>query len=353
MSETFEIEERPQPARRSCPACGRIMAATDVICINCGFDVRLGNLIPVKVTAPAGAPSAQQGSARSGLGAPDDLDSGKRHDAGTGLDMDADGDGLVTAREQAAFIGLEPAPLAAPLPGPAPGAGPAARAAGLDDSRRGTVAPAAETRPVPPSEFPDGIFAANALARPARLSIRSLLIVGAVLLAVGAVLAMVNSPAGAPIWLGAARGLRVLFWAAVETGLGVGAILGASVFVKRSAGSLNLAAARMLVAVGAFLCVSNLAFAALGAFGPWVFLVLGVVAYWLTVLLLFRPGARAVSVILGCHAALYVLLLGGIALEGAVWTGEAEVARRAPATPAGTAGDAKSPVKQSAGEAPL
>ncbi|MBL0869062.1 MAG: hypothetical protein IBJ18_00625 [Phycisphaerales bacterium] len=77
MGETFEIERSGAGEGsngRPCPACGKMMAPTDVVCIACGFDTRTGVNVPAAVassTAEAAgktAPASGAGEASGGAG---------------------------------------------------------------------------------------------------------------------------------------------------------------------------------------------------------------------------------------------------------------------------------------------
>jgi len=154
---------------------------------------------------------------------------------------------------------------------------------------------------------------------------RVLVLVGVTLTLVAMILAASQPGAAggeaAPWALRLGRVLVTLFDIAVHTGTGMVAVLLMAVFLQRRVGGVDLAAARMLVAVSACVCVMNMpvdrsASLATVVLGLRALLALG--AYWVLLLALFRRSVADTNILAAFHVSLYLVMVLGTALHSAV-----------------------------------
>ncbi|MFO0082264.1 MAG: hypothetical protein ACK55O_06565, partial [Phycisphaerales bacterium] len=117
------------------------------------------------------------------------------------------------------------------------------------------------------------------------------------------------------------RVLVTLFDIAVHTGTGMVAVLLAALFLGRRVGGVELAAARMLVAVSACVCVMSMPVdrgASLAAVVLGLRAILALGAYWLLLLALFRRSVADTNVLAAFHVAVYLVMVLGTALHSGV-----------------------------------
>lgn len=132
--------------------------------------------------------------------------------------------------------------------------------------------------------------------------------IGAVSLVAALVLAAVYAPR-APV----GHALLVIYNGLLHTGTGVAALLVGGVFLERRFGSVELAAARMFAAVGAFLLVFHLPIDLLTD-AKLEEVVLGTLAYLLVVWLSFQLSRTALMVVVGAHFGLWFVVQLGMQL---------------------------------------
>jgi hypothetical protein len=110
-----------------------------------------------------------------------------------------------------------------------------------------------------------------------------------------------------------ARGLLTLYDALLHTGTGVAAVLVGSMLLERRFGSIELATARMLAAVGAFMLVFHLPISLISA-GKLEETVLAGLAYLGMVALTFRLSRNALLIVAGSHFGLWLIVQVGMQL---------------------------------------
>lgn len=132
---------------------------------------------------------------------------------------------------------------------------------------------------------------------------KTVAIVGASVLLAAVIVSVVNAESR-PFALGVSTGYLTLF----HTLTGVGAVATLAYAEGRPTGRIELAAARMFVAVAAFMLVLGLRFAALGNFNGWVMAPMAAVVYYITVWVLFRLPRRQMQILAGAHAGIAILL---------------------------------------------
>lgn len=138
--------------------------------------------------------------------------------------------------------------------------------------------------------------------------------IGAVVSLTAAVLAGVY--AGHANW---AYVLLTLYWAVLHTATGVGAVIVSGLLLGRPVGSLESAAARMLLAVSLFLVVYSLDIPITN--GKLEEVVLAAGAYFGGLIVAFRLQPRDAAVIGGAHFGMALLLWLGSMLSGAIHSG--------------------------------
>jgi hypothetical protein len=149
-----------------------------------------------------------------------------------------------------------------------------------------------------------------------RPGVRTLLIVGGVAIAIAMVLGgWIGFNGNGGIGHGLGRALLAAYEGAVYTGVGVVAMLIAARMLDLKLGRLDLAAARMLVCVGAALIVLQVRID-IALLGPILISVLGVAVYGAAVLVLFRADYQRVMTIAGLHLLLLGVLQAGSLLSG-------------------------------------
>lgn len=163
------------------------------------------------------------------------------------------------------------------------------------------------------------------ISEPAFPGPRVLVIVGVTLSLIAMILAATQpgpvAGEGASWVLRAGRVLVTLFDIAVHTGTGMVAVLLAAMFLGRRVGGVELAAARMLVAVSACVCVMSMPVdrgASLAAVVLGLRAILALGAYWLLLLALFRRSVADTNVLAAFHVAVYLVMVLGTALHSGV-----------------------------------
>lgn len=136
--------------------------------------------------------------------------------------------------------------------------------------------------------------------RPGLGDARTIAIAGATVVIAASVLAWVQAPSR-----GWAFALQTLFLGAVHGASGAAAAAMVSAALERTLGKIELAAARMLLAVGAFLLIANA-----GLSMPWIaVLLLGIAAYATVTMILFRWPPREWLLVAGVHGILWGVLM--------------------------------------------
>lgn len=149
----------------------------------------------------------------------------------------------------------------------------------------------------------------KALVKPGWDPPRAMFVVGGVLTTAAIVITAINTPDHrflAP--------LLVLYKIAIHTGTGVVAVIAAALLLHLKTGRLDKAAARMFVAVSAFMLVVNIDLN-IGAVSATVGQLLGAGAYLLLVAWLFRLGRDRLLVVTIAHLALVVVIKLGMVLS--------------------------------------
>lgn len=148
-------------------------------------------------------------------------------------------------------------------------------------------------------------------AKPGRLDALALTIIGALLLAGAMFVAGWFAPTGAGAGTRAALVGRTALQALMHTGTGIIAVVGAAFLLRNRLGRIDLAAARMFVAVSGFLLITGWRYQLDGAMEvvQWITeLVKWVGAmglYWLLAMVLFWKPPREVNMLAGLHFVLY------------------------------------------------
>lgn len=132
---------------------------------------------------------------------------------------------------------------------------------------------------------------------------KTMAIIGASVLLAAIILTVINSDSR-QFAAGVSTGYLTLF----HTLTGVGAVATLAYAENRPTGRIELAAARMFVAVAAFMLVLGLRFAALGNFNGWVMAPLAALMYYVIVWMLFRLPRRQMQILAGAHAGIAILL---------------------------------------------
>lgn len=278
MGETFEIERSGAgegSKGRPCPACGKMMAPTDVVCIACGFDTRTGVNVPAAVaTATTAATSTAE------------------------------------AMTKTSSAGAEPSSTLADASG-----------AGISGAEAMHAEAAKEdAQPISPDSKP---------------GLNVLLGIGGVAAVCALVVIAAGAPVGAGLWIISGRVLLGIYDVAIHTGTGVVAVVLAGLLLKKPVGRLDLAAGRMLVAFSVFLLVSKVQPGALGWFGVLLMMLMGAAAYWVSLLLLFRRNVQETHTIACAHAGLYIIVWLGTSLGLVLDAAEKQLPRApTPAPPA-------------------
>jgi ribosomal protein L40E len=135
---------------------------------------------------------------------------------------------------------------------------------------------------------------------------RVLAAAGGVLALGAAVAAAVNFPASSTaVTIGAA--VLALYSVALHTGTGLAAVGVAAAITERPYGSIRIAAARVLVAFGAFELVKNLRLEFTG--GPVLIVLAACLVYFLLIWGLFRRTARETGIVCITHFFIWFLLM--------------------------------------------
>lgn len=135
--------------------------------------------------------------------------------------------------------------------------------------------------------------------------------IGGVVTVTAAVFAGIYAPN--VIW---AHVLIVLYWAAVHTATGLGAVVASALLLGRPVGPFESAGARMFMAVSVFLVVFSLEIPLTG--GKLEEVLLGAAAYFGVVVVAFRLSARDAAVVGGAHFGLALLVALGNLLAGVI-----------------------------------
>lgn len=162
----------------------------------------------------------------------------------------------------------------------------------------------------------EGGGAKAVFVQPGRLTVKSLLITGAVLTVGAAVAAGVFAPAGSGAWLVLGLVLLCLYQIVVHSVTGVGAVAVAARMRGARFGSIELALGRVFVAFSLFQLISRLrlplgwSVANVGL--PWV---LACGAYFGALMILFRKDRATTALIALAHFILWILLNAGMELS--------------------------------------
>ncbi|MFA6044975.1 MAG: hypothetical protein WC718_08330 [Phycisphaerales bacterium] len=132
---------------------------------------------------------------------------------------------------------------------------------------------------------------------------KTVAIIGAAVLVAAVIVSVVNAESR-QFAAGVSTGYLTLF----HTLTGVGAVATLAYAENRPTGRIELAAARMFVAVAAFMLVLGLRFAALRNFNGWVIAPAAAVLYYAIVWVLFRLPRRQMQILAGAHAGIAILL---------------------------------------------
>jgi len=158
-----------------------------------------------------------------------------------------------------------------------------------------------ESAPAPETIEPAGetvVFAKPGLGEPRTIA---LIAVGVILAAI--VVASVN--ASARWW---AAGLSTAYLTVLFTATGVVAVLVASHLSGMVAGKLDLVAARVFLAVAAFMLVFSLNLPVLGFFNRFAVTLLAVALYWLVLTIMFRQSLQRIFIAMAAHFSLSIAL---------------------------------------------
>lgn len=139
--------------------------------------------------------------------------------------------------------------------------------------------------------------------------------IGAVVTLTAAIFAGVYADTDQHIW---ALVLITIYWAALHTATGVGAIVVTGLLLGRPIGHFEGAAARMFMAVSLFLIVFRLNIPIPLHFEETI---LGAVAYFAALVVAFRLAPRDAAVVGGAHFCLALLVSLGSTLSGAIQAG--------------------------------
>ena len=163
-----------------------------------------------------------------------------------------------------------------------------------------------EPPPVQPEFVKPGI-------RPATLAI-----IGAVVVVAAMVAAGVNSPPGRAMGAPFVFALLILYRVVLHTGTGLAGLWCAAKFVDHRLNHIDLAAARMFLALSVFMLVWALRIPIENAFLEHAIrFTLAVAGYWLTLFALFRRGRQETTLIAMFH--LGVVMFVELGLQLAIW----------------------------------
>jgi hypothetical protein len=159
-------------------------------------------------------------------------------------------------------------------------------------------------------------------AKPGRLDALALTIIGALLLAGAMFVAGWFAPTGASAGTRAALVGRTALHALMHTGTGILAVVGAAFLLKNRLGRIDLAAARMFVAVSGFLLITGWRYQLDGAMEvvQWITEMVKWVGamglYWVLAMGLFWKPPREVNMLAGLHFVLYAATAMIIGVDG-------------------------------------